>query len=57
MTVFLYQVTSVLLFHDFVYPNAGDEWIVVGDLFRVFKALGIDDRVARDGVYPHCQIL
>lgn len=43
--------------HDFVDPDAGDKWIVLSDLFRIIKALSVDDRVARDGLHRHGQVL
>jgi len=39
--------------HDFVDPDARNEWIVLSDFFCLIKALGIDDRVARNGFHPH----
>ena len=42
-----------LMCHDFVDPDARNEWIALSDLFRIIKAFGFDDRVARDGFHPH----
>ena len=33
--------------------NVSNESIVLSDLFCLIKALGIDDRVARDGIHSH----
>ncbi len=47
------DVVTELPCHDFVDPDARNEWIVLSDLFCIINALGVDDRVAGDGFHPH----
>jgi hypothetical protein len=44
----LIDIETALMFHYFVNADARNKRIVLRDLFRVSKALGTDDRIARD---------